>query len=403
MKIAYKNYITILALCLMCLLLFSCSEDEGEITEALPPPQLESIDLPSKMALNSDYFHYFQAGITGDLAGIAVTCIMLDSLDSEIGEFTLRDDAGAFEILDEPDFASVFSGDVVAGDGIFTRKVNSLFTDYEGYFSARFIVTACDSDMIFQDEYPLEVYENQPPQLYTPNLPSILVSGFEPFNLEIEVTDPQGYSDIAAVQFEVHPLGNEYPMEDPENDGFFTYYLEASFAAGIFPADYVFIFTAIDSIGEISAPVNVNVYIENDPPILIEPMLEAEGITTYPSSGDSLLSIPDPGDTTMVKVTVKVSDPQTLLDIDSVYINYQRPTGIWTMGYPMADNGLEWDLELYLQGLPYLGDETAGDSVFTFTKPYTFEVDPGLHQFHFQCYDKANQPADSISINLWFE
>jgi hypothetical protein len=66
----------------------------------------------------------------------------------------------------------------------------------------------------------------------------------------------------------------------------------------------------------------------------------------------------------------------------------------------MADNGLDWDLDLYLEGLPYLGDETPGDGIFTFTKLYTSTADTGLHKFHFHCVDLAENDADSITVEL---
>ena len=397
----FPTILIILALTFSIFIL-SCSEEEEGIVEVYEQPQLESIVLPDKMALDSEYMHIFQAVISGDFGEVEVRCSLLDDGGFELGEFRLLDDAGAFEIIGEPEFVSTTSGDVVAGDGVFTRKVNALFAEAEGFYTAYFTIATVDSDTIAVEDYGIQVYFNQPPELSQPNLPPLLESGFAPFNLEISVSDPQGYSDIVSVKFELLPLGMEYEMYDPEMDGIFTYYMEPSLAAGVFPGDYIFRFTAVDSIGETSVPLDVEVYIENEPPSLANAALEAESISTDPVSGDSILTAPEPGDTIYVRVMVNAADHQTLADIDSVFINYERPTGVWTMGYPMADNGLEWDLEQYLEGLPFLGDETAGDGVFTFTKPYTSEVDTGLHRLHFHCLDRANQPGDSISINLRF-
>ncbi|NQS97885.1 MAG: hypothetical protein HQ591_05480 [candidate division Zixibacteria bacterium] len=402
----FRTVLTIVALCAVIIIL-ACS-DEGEgIVEVIEPPQLESISLPDKMALGSEYMHIFQAVLSGDFSEVEVKCSLMDDENYTLDIFSLLDDAGAFQITGEPEFASPTSGDVVAGDGIFTRKVNALFTNVEGLYTAYFTVTAADSDTIAVEDYGIQVYFNQPPELSQPNLPPLLESGFSPFNLEISVSDPQGYSDIVTVEFELLPLGMEYDMYDPEMDGIFTYYMQPSFSAGIFTGDYIFRFTAVDSIGETSLPLDVEVYIENEPPSLANAALDAESISTDPISGDSLLKVPDPGDLLEVKVTVEVSDHQGLEDIDYVYIDYERPTGVWTLDYPMADNGLEWDLEQYLAGFPYLGDETAGDGIYTFTKLYittdTSAVDTGMHKFHFHCFDKVNQPADSICINLLFE
>jgi hypothetical protein len=394
------------SLIIISLLILSCwQKEEGEIEPEIMPPQLESVTAPNNMALNSSYFHTFRAEMTGDFSGVTVKCALIyDYTDSgaedTVGIFSLKDDANAFVISGDPAFASATSGDVVAGDGIFMRQVNSLFTQNEGDFIASFFAFTADSDTFAIENRPLQVYENLPPQLSTPNLPDTLYSGFSTFNLELLVTDPQGYSDIVQVKFEILMTAQDYLMEDPEHDSIFTFYMEPSFSAGKYPGQYIFQFTASDSIGEVSLPLNLTVYIENGFPTLTNPALDCPSISTYPETSDSVLTIPDPGDTLEVKVTVEVTDPQTLIDIDEVYINYQRPTGVWTMGYPMADNGLPWNLDLYNAGYLYLGDENAGDGIYTFTKLYTSSADTGLHTFHFHCLDQVNQPADSIAINL---
>jgi hypothetical protein len=213
------------------------------------------------------------------------------------------------------------------------------------------------------------------------------------------VTDEQGRGDIVEVKFELFAggfsLGLNYYLTDPDLDSIFTFYFEPAFSAGIATGNYTFRFSAQDSLNAISYLPDDTVFIENTPPLL------TDGLT----DPDSVITIPDPGDTATVLVTVNVSDLQTLADIEEVFINYQRPdylpdSLIWTFGYPMADNGLPWDLDNYLQGLPYLGDEVAGDGIFTFTKLYTSEADTGLHYFHFHCLDKTGHTADSISVEL---
>ena len=398
-----KNIIIFAILAFLSAVLFiSCSEDEGVIQSVAVPAQLDSAAAPTKMALGSDYYHPFQAFMSGDMSGSQVQCYLLDTVGDTIADFYLHDDAGAVSIDDEKDYTSVYSGDVAAGDGIYVMSVNSGFTGTESEVQTKFVLTDQDSNISDSLLSNLSIYENQAPQITDPNLPLSLPGGFDAFNLETSVTDPQGYSDIAVVKFTLQVLGLDYFMIDPEQDGIFAYFMGPDFAAGKTSGSYLFSFAALDSLQAQSNIYYQSVFIENTPPMLSLPSLTSEYISSPVGGIDSLLTVPDPDDTLDIVVTVKVVDLQTLEDIQNVFINYERPTGVWTNDppYPMADNGLEWDFVEYDNGNPYLGDETAGDGIFTFTKQYTKDVDPGIHRFHFQCIDKANQIADSVTVGL---
>jgi len=386
---------------LLVWLFYSCEvEDSGPVMPPQEPTQIEYIVLPDNIVLNSDYFHTFQVALSGAAFEGDVLCEIKDSDDNSLSLFSLYDDANAYLIENTPAYVSETSGDVVAGDGIYTRKLNSLFTDSEGAYTAIFKVLSSDTSVNLTTESIFNIYENQPPIIYPlDSTITTLESGFNPFDLNIRVEDPQGWEDIVEVKFELiksgFPLNLEYVLSDPDMDSVFTYNMQPSFAIGLETGDYEFRFSAEDSLNEMSYLPDIPVFIENGVPILSDGAID---------SGEVIL-LPDPGDTTEVKVTVAVFDPQTLGDIDSVYINYERPEYVpfeirWTFGYPMADNGLDWDFELYLEGLPYLGDETPGDGIFTFTKLYTSTADTGLHKFHFHCVDLADNIADSITVEL---
>jgi hypothetical protein len=244
----------------------------------------------------------------------------------------------------------------------------------------------------------VEVYENDSPVIITPpSLPAVLLSGFTSFDLEMTVSDPQGYEDIAQVKFLILPGSSEYPMQDPEEDGIFSYYLEPSIAAGYYSGNYTFQFQAVDSLDAFTS-FEAQTFIANGPPVLLTPNLDNDNIIFDPISGDYSLAIPDIGDTAEVQVTVQISEPQGLGDVDEVFVNYERPTGVWTFNYAMLDNGLPLMLDSLDQG--YLGDEVANDSIFTFTKFYTYGADPGVHHFHFHGIDRVQQSADSVTVNL---
>jgi|GEM_PF-1644403 len=381
----------------------SCSQDESINPQDISPAQLASVVFPGNMALDADYFHPVQAVVSGPSSGLFVKCVIIDAAQDTLADFYLFDDAGAILLGDGLSYTSSYSGDIVAGDGIFTLGLNSLFTEVEVEAEAVFLLLDEAMNYLDSETAALQIYENQPPSLTAPNMPDTLISGFTPFNLETAVSDAQGLQDIAEVKFSLPAANLEYLMSDPENDGIYTYYMAPEFAAGKAAGLYFFSFSAVDSLLAVSPAVEMTVYIENTAPVLTAPALYHPEITTYDSSSDSLLTIPEPGDTLEVVITVNVSDLQTVEDIEEVYVNIERPTGVWTFDYPMADNGLAWDLDLYMQGMPYLGDEIAGDGIYTTTKLYTSSVDEGLHLFHFQAEDGAGQAADSIAIGLRLE
>ncbi len=399
-KSIVNHRIPLILIILLSLLLFSCSEDESTIQESLTPPTLESILVPDRMALNSDYFFTIQAIITGNIEGVFVIASISQSSTLIADGLNLFDDANAIPIDDGLEFTGGHSGDVVAGDGIFSIRVNSLFATEENLYTITINAFDADSTLIGADFSEIDVYLNQAPQMTTPNLPDTLYSGFSGFNLESEVSDAQGYSDIAEVWFTLSLSGMEYEMSDPEEDGIFSYYMSAEFGAGKYPGSYQFSFLAKDSLGAVSIPINLWSYIQNTPPTLANPSIISDLIATYPGTADSVLVIPDPGDTVEVRFTVDVQDLQTLADIDLVFLNVERSNGEWTLNYPLADNGYEWDWQKFVEGEPYLGDEIAGDGIFTTTRLYTSSVEEGIHTFHFHCIDKVNQQADSISVKM---
>ena len=397
-----KHLLFVVPLVILAILYISCSEDDYPVNIPISV-SIESIDAQTKMALGSDYFHQIRVVLAGSTNEINVEACIVNTTGDTLGQFELFDDAGATIIDDSLPYTDSHSGDVAAGDGIFSIRLNSLFTSSE--IEVQMVVSAVNSEAVVvdADSFYIEVYENQAPVVSNPNLPAVLTSGFPAFNLEVTVTDAQGYGDIASVRFAIAILGELYTMSDPESDGIFSYYLGPEFAAGKYPGQYTFEFSAVDSLGMVSNILYEQAYIENGTPLISAPSIFNEFISSDGVSGDSLLTIPDPGDTLDVFFTVEINDPQTLADIDLVFMNIARPGSGWNNDeYPLVDNGFAWNLDSVLVGEPYFGDQTAGDGIFSTTRLYTSSVASGLHEFYFQCKDRIDQPADSVSVGLRF-
>ncbi|MBC8204658.1 hypothetical protein ISS30_09185 [bacterium] len=378
----------------IALILSSCSEeDSGILEEQYNPPQVESISIPENMAFGLDEYKIFRVIITGEAQGSEVFCTIISGGQSA-ADFQLYDDAGYNVIVDYPEYLSENSGDVVANDGIFTRRVNSLFADNNAVYDVVFTVVDANSDTIYyNDNSPLtiNVYENAPPSLTIPNLPAVLDSTTLPHSLQTTVIDPQGREDIDSVYCELFqnllPIGRTFSLQDPEMDSIFTYYIDSTFAAGL-SGDYQFVFKAVDILGAVSPPIEMTASIANYSPYLNNPAI----------SPDSIIILPEIGEITEVVITVSAGDYQGLGDIDTVTMDIERPSGLMSYDYPMADNGLPFDTTKLLLG--YYGDETAGDGVFTTTKLYNNQAETGFHTFYIKAVDKVGNEAEPVSVIL---
>jgi hypothetical protein len=93
--------------------------------------------------------------------------------------------------------------------------------------------------------------------------------------------------------------------------------------------------------------------------------------------------------------TIKASDPNGALDIQHVYFKLFRPDGSLVdpqngLGYfPMVDNGD-----------PNLGDQIAGDGVYSFKNSFGATAQTGSWKFEFQAKDKSGSLSNLIIHNM---
>jgi hypothetical protein len=100
---------------------------------------------------------------------------------------------------------------------------------------------------------------------------------------------------------------------------------------------------------------------------------------------------PNPGDYNRELMTVEVSDPQGLADIDSVYFYSLKPDSSWAnMGKPflLVDDGVPFNASTRD---PETGDLVAGDGIYSFSiivynNPQT---NLGVYTFYIYIRDKA--------------
>ncbi len=102
-----------------------------------------------------------------------------------------------------------------------------------------------------------------------------------------------------------------------------------------------------------------------------------------------------------------VDDPETLADIESVYFySFRNDTALFS-GKPvlLKDNGKPFDYASYVNELSSIGevssvgDDVAGDGIYTFPLVIESYFKPGIYLFKFYTQDKAGNltgPVDRI-------
>lgn len=94
----------------------------------------------------------------------------------------------------------------------------------------------------------------------------------------------------------------------------------------------------------------------------------------------------------LVKLSIKVWDPNGLNDIETVYFNTFLPNGNPSSGNPflMYDNGNSIDH----------GDETAGDGIYSRIIQLPPSTPSGIYRFEFEARDREGEISNKIIHNL---
>jgi len=368
-------------------LLLGCSSDDPQNPVGPPPGEPSAAwqaRLPN-LVYQAPTFHPVQVKISNAAAAVdSVKGVITTSGGNPVAEFRLYDDAGAFEYTDALDFCSPWSGDLVAGNGTFTRLVNAGFTGEPGSFILR--VTAWVNQQTAQtDPDTISVQLSTPPQISGLTLPDTLVSGFAPLQVSLLAVDPDGpeSDSVVVVEMRLYTTGGQ-PAGDPDTleslgGGYYGLSLTPDFAAGRPTGVYTFVFRARDTFAMISDSLGREVYLENLAPHLSDLVL--------PSS----VPRPPPGDTTYFALAVRCWDDQSVADIQQVRIRAQKPDPTQWGGYvELFDDGL----------LTASGDTTAGDSIYTRIVSIYPSNDLGPYVFHFYGDDEAGNQSE-ISDTLW--
>ena len=216
--------------------------------------------------------------------------------------FRLYDDGGRGRWYDAAGFADTISGDRTAGNGIFTRRVSSLFAVNEGSYQFSFALSGLPPPDTLKAS--INVRENFEPHVISVEFPDSVYSGeFREFSTV--VGDSNGQWDIYEVTLICGIYHNLFHSMSTEDDSLWIFN-EPSIAAGlptgshpirIGMADYYLHKRSLYAEGDSSL-----VWLENLPPVIVD------------FNGPDTIRLPQE-DTLKFFFDVTVADDQTPADI----------------------------------------------------------------------------------------
>ena len=391
-----KMYVTLLAAGLLFLLL-ACSE-ENELVMVGETPAIEEIKTADKWnpRLQQKYKVEVQVNDPQGPENIKGVTLMVLKEGSESVLFT-------DSLYDDGAFYNPEDGDVIAKDGIYSNRflpAEIIFPVQPGSYIFRFTAEDLNGNQSKESEILVGFGENFTPTINSVIAPESLSVDLIPGFVQITVNDSDGLADIERAYFESRKKGSSqirYEADlfndgNPENgdavagDSIYSARLDTAFLVAK-KGDYDLLFHVVDSFNEKNTEVpSVDMEIYNNPPQMSN--------LSMPES----IALPSGSDVVLEPIEVRVSDPESLADIDSVYFySVKEDSTLANAGRPimLRDNGLPVDINDQ-DGIS-VGDLVAGDGIYTFTLvirstfiPLNDEDGKIKNTFKFYTRDKAD-------------
>ena len=301
-------------------------------------------------------------------------------------QFRLYDDGNEGDWNDADQFAAGSSGDIVPGDFVFARQINSQFADNTGEYSFSFTLSESNSPELLITE--ILVRHNSPPDFISHSEDDSVFSGGFGDIFTVTLADAEGQGDIVgsevvifrstppsgnASYFDMHrSLNNQWSWNDkaPISTGLMT---------GVYPAAFRAQDKYLHQIDGWAYSDTFSVWLENLPPSITS--VEGPDTIWIPRQG---------GDTVYFDFSVIVEDDQGVTDLDTLYLNLF-----------IADSGEVWR-NFYIDGWGLL-DTIALDGIY---RP-GFSADssnttPRTFLFKWTPIDKTGQRGEVFETYLVF-
>jgi hypothetical protein len=315
----------------------------------------------------------------------SLLCWISDPEDELYLSFYLHDDGSAYDHPSEGGLFGVRSGDIVPGDGRFSRQITGQnFDDAYGTYAFDFMAPDGSGLQHSMEIGPVEV------PFFTEIEPVVdsLPSGFEPIEYEAQIHKPTAIDRIDSVCLEItystrpQPILRRISFDPTADDTLWTLTLTSGHLWGIQTGLYDFHFVLWDRFGLSADTSHDYVGFWNGAPSVFNSTLP--DTIWRPRQGE-------PNDTTAV--TVQADDPESLLDIAEVRFETRK---VWQT---------EWQShpDFYLLDLGGEWDEVAGDGIYAV--PLVTSPSDSLHNnlFYFRFYaaDRTTQRSDYLIDSVW--
>lgn len=331
--------------------------------------------------------------------------------DIDMVTVTIRNSAGAVLLedflYDDGSYFYPRSGDVIAGDGVYRNRfvaateVDTLPGSYQ------VAINAWDRDGNKAEPAYADILlgYSYPTEFVSVSVPDTLKNGFAEDFFYVTVTHEKGIAAIEQIVYKLFRSGQSALLAsqalfndgDYDNSGdwmagdsIFSYRLNSSFAAGRL-GWYDLQFESLDQFGRIDQSPRFAIYIENGVGEIVETMVP-ERMQRPAAAGTYNREL----------LTARVSDPQGLSDVDSVYFFSRKPDGTFANnGLPilLRDNGKPFNIN---NPSEEVGDALAGDGIFSFSLILYNDAQTGIYEFSFYMRDRVGNltpvKLDSLEV-----
>lgn len=187
---------------------WGCDDDGGD--PPLPTISIQLLSAPTALLAEVDSFYTYTARITGENVS-SVWCRITAPDGRRSPGFELRDDGGT-TVLSDTAFASVYSGDIAAGNGTYTRLLNAaeLADGLTGTYQFQFVAYVGTGEAASQI---LSVQIENPTTCEIVSWPSntTFAECFDPFPMEVRVDkDAADRVDSVWVKLEQENVANPF-------------------------------------------------------------------------------------------------------------------------------------------------------------------------------------------------
>ena len=366
------------------LFVLGCSESSTEPKPA--QPSINLIRLDSDWIYDSDLMRKISVRINvADYGDLAISC-QIKGASNQIKQFKLYDDGGAGIWKDSNEFADSLSEDTVPGNGVFSRKINSLFADDTGEYIFTFIVSNPD----YNDSLSINVTvrENSPPEFISHSEDDSVFSGGIGDIFRITLSDVEGHEDISnaeVVVFRSDPPSNNtaYFEMDRIADDRWSWNDKATISKGLTTGDYAVAYRAQDAylsqISEWTYSDTFSVWLENLPPTITS--VEGKDTVWLPQAEDDIV---------LFDYKINIKDDQSPTDLDTLYLTLLDSDSMVLARYFYID-GLGGLDTIGLDGIYHAGFSTNGS-----------RQAPAEYKFKWTPTDKAGNRGETFESHLLF-